>query len=270
MQLRTLSARDEEGFDLLSAALSLAADAYPGLDVAAQRRRLDDLAVPLIGLAMDRASARVQAAGLADHLFGTCGFRGNAEDYYDPENSYLNRVLDRRSGIPISLGLVYMEVAQRVAIGAVGVSFPGHFLVRIDDPVGESILVDPFNGGRVLARSDLDELAGKHGGRRVSAAMLARATPRQIFARMLMNLRAAYAARGDYRSLLMILDRLVEMSPDAAEELRDRGLVAAKLGAPGAALQDLARYLSLAPDARDADEVRGIVTRLSRTDARPN
>ncbi len=265
MELSELAAVPDEHLDLLTGAILIARDAYPALDVDRELARMAELAAPLVDQHLsDRPGAR-QADAIGAYLFEELGFRGNDADYYDPRNSFLNDVLDRRLGIPITLGLVYMEVARRAGVVTHGVNFPGHYLVRIEHPRrGEPLIVDPFNGGALLDRAALAGLLERttSGHRRLDASMIAPASARQTLLRMLMNLRAIYATRADYARLLVVLDRIVDLSPDAATEVRDRGLLSARLGALQAAVSDLRAYVRSAPHAGDVAEVRRIIDQL--------
>lgn len=248
--------------ELVTGALLIARDAYPALDLDQERRRLDELAKPLLGLGLERRPAAVQARALADHLHVVYGLRGNAENYHDPDNSFLNVVLERRLGIPISLAVVYMAVAERVGVRARGVGFPGHFLVRIDDDC-TTVLLDPFFGGELLDEAALEGLLRRAAPRAsLSREMLDPAPTRHVVARMLLNLRTLYAARGDAGRLLVILDHLVDLIPDAYDEMRDRGFLCARLGAREAAITDLRRYLEALPHAHDADDVHRAIRKL--------
>ena len=257
--------------DLVDGALLLASDAYPGLDLGQQRRRFDALELPR-RLGRAATGCLEWAEVLGEHVYGRLGFRGNEADYYDVKNSYLNDVLDRRSGIPITLAVVYIEIARRAGLRADGVNFPGHFLVRlVDDSGDEPVLVDPFHGGGTLHGERLEELWIKVAGGRPSQSLpaLEPASVRQVMTRMLMNLRAIHAARGDYRALYLVLDRIVALVPDAAREIRDRGMLSIKLGAPQAARSDLNRYLRLSPNAGDVAEVRRVLDSVA-TEQPPN
>ncbi len=247
---------------LLEGALWIASDAYPGLDAALQRRRVDELAAPLIAHRVGGLSATAQAVALAAHLNGDCGFRGNRADYYAPENSFINIVLERRLGIPISLAVVYIEVATRAGVRASGVGFPGHFLVRIEDE-HEVVIVDPFSS-RALDREELAELLAVATDGRLSLedSMLDPTPTEHVVLRMLLNLRYAYAKRGDRQRLLVTLDRLVDLSPEAVEHRRDRGLLCASFGANQVARADLSEYLDALPHASDADEIRSVLDSL--------
>lgn len=264
MDFRAYAAQKDERLELLTGALLIARDAYPGLDMEAQARRVDELSAPLLDRGLGSLPALAQAQILADHLFVRSGFHGNSDDYYDPRNSLLSDVLDRRTGIPITLSIVYIEVAQRVGVRAQGVGFPGHFLVRVDDEEG-TVIVDPFSGGQMLSESALERLLGRGGARiKLDRAMLAPTPVRHIVARILMNLRGIYAARADPARLLVVLDRLIDLVPEVTDEVRERGLLLAKLGAPGAALDDLRRYVSALPHAGDVPEVERVIARLEK------
>lgn len=261
MDFATLAALPDDRIDVLTGALLIAKDEFPSLDISHEKERIEAIAEPLGRL--DDLEAADQAALLAERLFGDCGFRGNADDYYDPRNSYLNAVLDRRLGIPITLSLVYTEVARRAGVPASGVGFPGHFLVRIETDSGEPLMIDPFGNGRVVGRGTLESLLERGPTtKRTSRALLAPAAPRTVLARMLGNLKGVYAARGELSRLLVVTSRLLELSPDSATDVRDRGLIAMRLGSPRVAEADLARYLTLEPEASDVAEIRRIVGRL--------
>jgi regulator of sirC expression with transglutaminase-like and TPR domain len=261
MDFANLALLPDDRIDVLTGALLIAKDQYPSLDITHERQRIEEIAEPLGRL--EDLDAADQASLLAERLFGDCGFRGNADDYYDPRNSYLNCVLDRRLGIPITLSLVYTEVARRAGVPASGVGFPGHFLVRIETDSGEPLMIDPFGSGRVVGRGTLESLLERGPvNRKTSRALLATANPRTTLARMLGNLKGVYAARGELSRLLVVTSRLLELCPDSATDVRDRGLVAMRLGSPRVAEADLARYLTLEPEASDVAEIRRIVGRL--------
>jgi regulator of sirC expression with transglutaminase-like and TPR domain len=249
--------------DVLEGAFRIARAEYPDLDVAAYRARIEEFgrrARARAGGKGRRALARVN-----EYFFGDLGFRGNEEEYYDPRNSYLNEVIDRRLGIPITLSVLYCEVARRAGLSAYGVGFPGHFLVKCLFRDGEAIL-DCFRG-RVLTHEDCQELLDSMGGEpRVlfSEELLAIASPREILSRMLNNLRRIHLERGDYDRALRWADLEFELNPGAAEPFRERGLIYARLERYGKALTDLEEYLRRAPEARDAAPLRGQVELLRR------
>jgi len=256
------AALPDHELDLLTGALLIASDAYPGLDWDEQRAELSALSEPLRRLGLSRLPGAAQARALADHLALRCGFRGNTEDYYDPRNSFLNDVLALRRGIPISLSVLYIEVSRRAGVRASGVGFPGHFLVRLDGG-GAPIVIDPFNGGEVLDEAALAELLRRTNYRQpFSREMLAPTPVRHVIARMLMNLRGVYAARADYPRLLLVIDRFIDLMPDSIEELRDRGFLYARLGATEAAIADLEAYTERLPHAGDVAEVRQAIRKL--------
>lgn len=255
-----LGALSDECLDVAVGAALIARDAYATIDVERLLGRLDDLAAPLAGRGLASLSPEEQADALSEHVYGKLGFRGNEQDYYDPKNSLLPDVLERRLGIPITLALVYCEVARRAGVRARGVSFPGHFLVRVDAPHREDapVAVDPFFGGRRLDRSELQKLLERAspGQSLVVAQHLAAASSRTILVRMLINLKWIYATRGDLARSLLALDRIITLTPDSVAALRERGLLAARLGALEAARADLSRLLELVPAAPDASAIR--------------
>ncbi len=254
--------------DWLLAALEVACDVYPAIDVRVQRSVLSELADGIAREGLERLSPRRQAEELSKYLYDIHGFRGNAKDYDDPRNSLINDVLERRKGIPISLALIYTEVARAASVMTHGVAFPGHFLVKIIDPirpgdVDRSVFIDPYDGGRVLEPVDLSLLAERTtGSPEVEPHWLARPSVATIVTRMLNNLRASYARRGDYSRLLIILHRLCELNPSSAPMVRDRGLTAARLGAVRSAIADLEQYLDLSPHASDAQEIQTLIDDL--------
>jgi regulator of sirC expression with transglutaminase-like and TPR domain len=256
------AAQPDDELDLLEGALLIAADARPGLDRSQIDKELDALAEPLKTRGLAELPVSAQARVIADHLFVGVGFHGNDADYYDPRNSFLDEVITRRTGIPISLSVLYVEVARRAGVSASPVGFPGHFLVRIDDPE-RRLVVDPFHGGGALDEVALAELLRRSGSKlRYSSDLIAPTPVRQVVARMLMNLRGIYASRGDFSRLLVIIDRLIDLLPNSVEELRERGFLLGRLGAPAAAVEDLKGYVEAFPHADDAAEVKRWIDRL--------
>jgi regulator of sirC expression with transglutaminase-like and TPR domain len=203
------------------------------------------------------ARADRAVAALRRYLFEEEGFRGNEQDYYDPRNSFLNEVIDRRTGIPITLSVVYIEVARRAGLRAVGVGLPGHFLVRVSGG-GADLLVDPYHGGIALSEGDCQERLNRiYGGRlKVDAAMLAPCGPKALLARMLRNLKAIYLKSGDHERALAIVDLLLRVNPHSGEDLRDRGLVYAALDCYTLAARDLEAWADLFPGAPEAADLR--------------
>jgi regulator of sirC expression with transglutaminase-like and TPR domain len=255
-----LAALPDECIDAATGAALIARDAYGTLDVERLLARLDHLASPLVGRDLASLPPEAQADAISGHLYDTLGYRGNEQDYYDPKNSLLPDVLDRQLGIPITLALVYCEVARRVGVRARGVSFPGHFLVRVDAREREDapVAVDPFFGGRRLDEAGLKKLLERAAPSQtlVVEEQLAPATARTMLVRMLINLKWIHATRGDFARALLALDRIISLMPDSVPALRERGLLAARLGANEAARADLSRLLELVPQAADAGSIR--------------
>ncbi len=218
-----VASRPDAEIDLAQAALLIAEDEYPGLDVAAYVERLDAMGEAARARLLDvdkpgdrRSPARLER--VLGFIYRDLGFAGNATDYYDPRNSWLNDVLDRKTGIPITLAVVVLEILARAGVEAAGVSFPGHFLVRSPGPMGP-LFVDPFDG-RILSREDLRELHGRVAGEPSDPdpRLLEPAGKKQVLVRMLHNLRGIFAARGDRPRLRSVLERLEVLTP--SEELR--------------------------------------------------
>jgi len=252
----------DERIDLARSALLIAAEEYPALDIDRYLARLDELArevAPRLGHARTAAE---RVAVLNRFLFAERGFTGNREHYEDPRNSFLNEVLDRCAGIPITLSLVYIEVARRAGVEVDGVGFPGHFLVKHgkhDEPGKEHlIVVDPFFG-TVLTREECQiRLAAVLGAATQlrPELHLRKASAREILVRLLGNLKVLYVRSADFGRALACCERILLVAPDAPHELRDRGLVYEKLECFGAAAADLERFLELAPDDESAGAVR--------------
>jgi len=252
--------------DLARAALAIARIAYPDLDPAPYVRQLDDLAAAVRARLFPRASPEAAVTELAGYLFGECGFRGNQEEYYDPRNSYLNDVLERRTGIPISLSVLLIETGVRLGLGIEGVAFPGHFLVRVAGSRGP-VLLDPFFGGRPIGERELlaryRTFLGSDAPALPPEALATADTP-GILTRMLRNLLGVYLDRNDHAHALAAAELLLVLVPDSADELRMRGLLYERLECFGAALDDFRRYLELAPGAPDAEQIHERVARLVR------
>ena len=267
--LRT--ARDED-IPLVWAALTIARDEYPDLDIDAYERRIAEWAERLRGAGGGDPMQGLRAVNAL--LFDELGMSGNQQDYYDPRNSYLNEVLDRRLGIPISLGVVQMDVAQRAGLPLQGVSFPGHFLVSL--PVDGGLLVlDPFSRGRSIDVQELKTRAKPHVGDQdihdeQLSELLAPASKRAILARMLRNLKALYVEKEDWARALRCADRLLLLDPSQPEERRDRGLLYLRVGHVAAAREDLGAYLSQVPPPNDARKVRDLMLQAAREPGRLN
>lgn len=274
-----LLARDEAEIDLARACLLIAADAYPGLDVDGYLGEIERLAARLRGRLAPGGGTEERVLALNEFLFDDLGFSGNAGNYYDPRNSFLNEVLDRRTGIPITLSVLYLELGRRIGLELEGVSFPGHFLVRLRVR-GAMLVLDPFSGGEALSETDLRERLqrvipeGAAGGVPVDALpldpFLEPANKRQILARLLRNLKGIYREADKPQRLLEVLNRMLVVSPEAHGELRERGLLYQKLECYRAALKDLQEYTALEPEAPDIDDVRAKLVELAARCARLN
>lgn len=262
-QLAKLLSGAESDLNLAEAALLVAAEEYPQLPLGPYLRRLELLAERVRDRLSDETAPLVLLQEMSRVLFDEEGFRGNTEAYYDPRNSFLNDVLDRRLGIPITLSVVYLEVGWRLGLPLVGVNFPGHFLVRYE---GEAVrmLVDPFQAGELSFEDEAQALLDRvYGGNvRLQPDYLHPATKKDIVARILSNLKSIYLnARDDVRALAAA-DRLLLVHLDDPEELRDRGLILARLGRGAEAVVDLERYLERAPDAADTHRVMMLLEQL--------
>lgn len=255
---------------LAEAALAIARDEYPDLDAAAHLATLDAWSARVAARLPGGRDAGDGAAALRAVLFDEKGLRGNADDYYDPRNSFLNDVLERRTGIPISLSAVYIEVGRRAGLRVDGLGLPGHFIVRVGGAGG--VLLDPFFGGTELSEEQCQERLDRVFGRkaRVDAAMLAPCDTRSILARMLRNLKVIYGKCSDHLRAIRVCDRLLEIDPAQAAERRDRGLLYAELGCYGLAAADLEAYVRACPRAEDAAEATRRVDELGRLAARLN
>lgn len=259
--------------DLARAALAIAGDAYPDLDEAHHLKRLDDLAAAVCAQVENTSDAEALLGALDHHLFEELGYAGNSEDYYDPRNSYLNDVLDRRSGIPITLSVVYIEVGRRAGLSLEPVGFPGHFLVAMRHEQTRHY-IDAFNGGRrISAEALFEQLTGMMGPEQARAQFpraVAAVPPEEVTARMLRNLKLIHARAGDWERALTVCGRLVAVQPDVALERRDRGQVLENLEAWRAAAEDYRAYLDAAPGATDAKEVAARLEMVQQRAARLN
>lgn len=254
--------RDED-IDIARAALWIAQEEYPSIDVDDYLLRFDDLAAKAQRFIGTEGAPAERIARLNRFVFEEEGFSGDRDDYYDPRNSYLNDVLDRRKGIPISLGVVYCELAQRLHLPVYGVSFPGHFLARY---VGQpDVIIDPFFGRVITHEECARRLAGLYGREaRFDRRLLEPASARQILARMLANLKQIYVERQDDERALRCADRIVLLLPDSPRDLRDRGILYQRLECFAAALRDLERFLVLAPNDDTAATIREAIPELRR------
>ena len=274
-----LIARDDSRIDLARACLLIAQDAYPGLDVERYMGEIERMAIRLRGRLPQTGGAEERVVALNQFLYGDLGYWGNTEDYDDPRNSYLNEVIERKTGIPITMSILYMELGRRIGLPLEGVSFPGHFLVRLKLR-GGMLVLDPFSGGAPQSEEELrrrvkrvipDGVADDLPAAELPLdQFLEAATNRQILSRVLRNLKRVYRESDKPERMLDVLNRMLLVTPDASAELRDRGLVYQRLECYRAALKDLTDYAEREPDAADLDEVRGKLLELSALCARLN
>jgi regulator of sirC expression with transglutaminase-like and TPR domain len=259
-----LVALDEEAFPLDRAALVVALEEYPELSIQAYLRKLDALAASaevLVGI--DRNPVNV-IESVNEVLFVQEGLRGNIEDYYDPRNSYLNEVLDRRLGIPVTLSVIYIEVARRIGFSIKGVGFPGHFLVK-HVAADRDIIIDPFDLGRMLTLNECQELLDKvhNGAVPMHTSLLQPMDKRSIITRMLYNLKGIYTQKEQYQKALSVIDAILILNPSTPSEVRDRGLLYMQTSLFAKAISDLESYLrnSAAPEDRSYIEKHIIMLR---------
>lgn len=260
---------DDASLPLIEAAASIAQDEYPLLDTQGVLAEIDRLAQRLRQRIPPDAVPVQRLRWLNRFFFQELGFGGNANDYYDPGNSYLHAVLDTRRGIPITLALLYIELAVQIGLSAQGVSFPGHFLVKLRMPQGE-VIIDPFTG-RSLSRDALEEMllpyrrADPADRADAALALFLQAAPaRDVLARMLRNLKEIFRSAEDWPRFLAVTERLVILLPGSWVERRDRGIAYAETGCHDAAAEDLAAYLEQALDAADRDAIAARLARLVR------
>ncbi len=262
--------QSDDGFPLLEAAICLAQDEYPELDVQQVLGEIDQMLARLKRRIPLDAPPMHKLRVLNNFFFTSLGFGGNVNNYYDADNSYLNQVLRTRRGIPISLAVIWLELAQSLGLSARGVGFPGHFMVKVNLPKGQ-VVINPFDG-QSLSRDELAERLEPFRRRsglvdefEVPLGLYLQATPpRAIIARMLHNLKEIYKAQKDWPRQIAVLDRLVILMPQAWEEQRDRGLAHAELGHTALAVKDLESYLVNADENMDINMLADKVSQLRR------
>ena len=255
--------RPEAELNLARAALLVAKEEYPQLSVELYLARLDQLAEEVKDRLDDETAPLVVLDELLSTLYGRRGFKGNADAYYDPRNSFLNDVLDRRLGIPLTLGILLLEVGWRLGLPLDGVNFPGHFLVRYRGDALD-LLIDPFDGGRMRFEDEAQEILDRayHGGVTLRPSFLREATRRDMLVRLLTNLKGIYLNVGDGARALAVVERLLLLSPLDPVENRTRGVLLARMGSHAEAAEQLEEYLRLAPDAADDERVRQMIVDL--------
>jgi regulator of sirC expression with transglutaminase-like and TPR domain len=264
-RLSAILSRDDAAVDLAEAALLIAHEEYPDLDVSGYLGRLDLMGAELRERLLEEPRPERAVMALNRYLFHEQGFRGNTSEYYDPRNSYLNDVLDRRVGIPITLSTVYIEVASRAGLEVEGVGLPGHFIVRVHTPV-RGLLIDPFHCGAMLSEREcqdrLDRIfAGKV---KMEARHLARCGRKAMLERMLQNLKAIYVKQGDLARALRVVEQILKVDPDSPSEIRDRGTIYAALDCYALAAQDLEAYLARVPNDARGPELKAKVETLKK------
>ena len=246
-----LAAQQDAEIDLARAALLVCRMAYPELDEGHYLGEMERLGT----LARERSGGHdgfAAAAAVARFLFEESGFRGNAEDYYDPRNSYLSDVLDRRLGIPITLSLVLMEVGRRAGVSFRGVGFPGHFIVKVVD-AGEQFFFDPFSGGRTVSESELADRVSAAGSHERLHQHLAAVTKRQMLARLVGNLKFTYLESQQFEYALDAVNLLLALTPWDLDQIKDRGLIGYRLNQYERSYEDLRTYVAYRPDAQDVE-----------------
>lgn len=266
--------RAEDDIPLFEAALSIGQDADPNLDLNACLLEIDRFAAQLRQRLPADIAPIPKLRLLNNFFYQELGFAGNLNDYYNPDNSYLHKVLATRRGIPISLAVIYMELAQQIGLGVKGISFPGHFLMKLSVKNGD-IILDPFNGNS-LSREEIEDrlepffIDGRGPNDPPVSSCLAEASAATILVRMLRNLKALFAEHPHWQQFLNVQQRLVMLLPEEASERRDRGLAYAHLDCPQAALDDLEAYLAQCPQASDADALRRQLPELRAASRRLN
>lgn len=260
-----LARRPDAELDVLLGAALVARDTYDALDVHALLSDLDALGAPLARVCHDGTFSVNERITLVSSRFVSLGFRANEDDYYDPKNSLLPDVLERKVGIPITLSIVWCAIAKHAGLEAHGVAFPGHFIVRVENAAGPPRIVDPFAGGRVVdeegAAALLRRALGE--GARMHASLFTAATSRATLVRLLTNLEATWVKRGEHARAFVAVDRIITLVPDSARMLRERAALALRIGATEVARADLARVVELEPQAPDIPQIEARLAKLS-------
>jgi regulator of sirC expression with transglutaminase-like and TPR domain len=272
-RLRQIVSGPDEDISLAEAALLIAGHGYPDLNVAAYLSRIEELAYRLRLRIAEDESVPERISALNQFLFGDLGFAPNSGDYYDPRNSFLNEVLERRTGIPITLCVIYMELGRKIGLPLQGVSFPGHFLVKCAVTEG-AVVLDPYSGGISLGLQDLQkrlrEVRGGEVSRAIVAELLVSASNKEIIVRLLRNLKAIYLRGHNLDKVLPIMNWIIATMPEQTPELRDRGMIYQELECSRAALADFEEYLKRSLSCEDADDIRRRIIDLRQEAARLN
>lgn len=263
-EFEQLLSLDDSEIDLAEAALIIACDEYPSLSVNQYLCQIDQYALDIAERLDDNSDAETIISTLNDYLFNEQGFRGNMEDYYDPRNSLLNDVIDRRCGIPISLSIIYIETGRRLGLDLEGVSFPGHFLVRFNVGSG-TIILDPFFGGISLSEDELEfrlSRLGDYEAQDPLEELLEPASNRSILERVLRNLRGIYMQNATHDKALSTSNKIINLMPHNPQEYRLRGSIYQAMECHSLALSDYKQFLILEPDAEEAETVRADIIQL--------
>ena len=251
------TALNAPGNDLLPAALAIARIEYPALEAQPYIDRIDEMGLRAAGRLGELSVHSSEAiTAFNEYLYEEEGFAGNRAQYEDPRNSFLNEVIDRRTGIPLTLAVIYLEVARRAGLTISGVNFPGHFLLRsFPGAVGQELIIDPFHSGALLSEYDCRQLLRNHLGDEAAfdSSLLAPATRHDIVVRMLVNLKRLYVRMRSFPQARFVSTLLLSADPSATSELRDRGLLAYHLEDFSSALKDLEEYLRLSPNEEQGD-----------------
>ncbi len=263
---------EDERIDLARAALAIARTEYPQLDPDSYLARLQGLAQRVRARLTRNPAPPETIASLNTVLFEEERFRGNVADYYDPRNSFLNEVLDRKLGIPITLALVYEEVARRIGLPLFGVGMPGHFLLKHYDVDGGQVILDPFHGGALLTPQEcqqrLDQIYS--GQRQLQSEFLSSVSRRRWLTRLLNNLKTIYLSGRNFRKALVMADLILAIYPRSPEDVKQRAALRYNLGQMRNALLDFEDYLKMLPEASDADDIRAVILSIRRNLASRN
>ncbi len=261
-QFAEVTDRPDYEVDVARAAMLLAATEYPRLNVERELFAFQRLAGAISSKFLEDDDPLYCVNIISEHLFDDVGFKGDADNYYDPRNSYLNQVIERRTGIPITLAVVYMEVGRRLKVPLLGIGMPGHFLVRHREI--ENLYIDTFSGGILLSEEECRDILRDRtrGDLDWSSDLLKPVSNREIIARMVRNLKAIYMADQDFVRALTISEFALALDPHSAMDRRDRGIVHYQLGHSAEALDDLVYYLDLSPNGPDVEGVHALVAEL--------
>jgi regulator of sirC expression with transglutaminase-like and TPR domain len=263
---------EDEQIDLLTSALTIAKLEYPDLEVSQYREQVTTLADRVKERA-SRSTDSLEILGVINEvLYGDEGFRGNVSDYYDPKNSFFNDVLDRKLGIPITLSVLYMEVARRAGVPVFGVGMPGHFLLKFYEIDGRELFLDAYNSGRLLSPEDCQEKLTEiyNGQIPLDAKFLTPVGKRQILTRMLNNLRSIYMTNRLLKKALAVIDLILVIYPRSSDDVKQRAMLRYQLGFLHGAADELDEYVKMAPEASDADEMKQTAMAIRRTIALMN